>query len=208
MDCLGSALSVQERRGTTFIETHGGPSAGCVIMLSPGLQFKTAVSGWLLGFLGDDAMIRQSEVHFLSVHPLHVAVFDLKRNRSALVYPFPNDPLRRQFSRRIEPEISEQWCVQFNAQCDPSNFDVDLEGGRLITNEAAGAFAFTAIFDAAGFGDAAEKKVPLEKVLYVYRKRGVRWEHREFTGRALRTLLDGSSVEELISRTPELPVRR
>jgi len=155
---------------------------------------------------GDYVILRGSEVQFMSVHPLHVAIFDLKRNRSADVYPYTGDRQHRQFSGRLKPLISEKWCVQFNAQCDPDNFDTDLRGD-IAVNEAAQVFGFEAQFDAAGFGDAAERQVPPLTVVYVFRQRKGRWEHREFEGRELQRLLRGGTLKELIAKTPDLPFR-
>ena len=205
LDCLGSALQIREYRNIIYIDTHGGPSAGCVIMLSSTLAFKAALSGWLLGSIGADYLIvRGSEIHFMSVHPMHIEIFDVKRNQSTQAYPYKDDPQRRQFSRRLEPHISEQWCIEANAQCDPENFDTDLQG-NVIVNEAERAFGFLAQFDAAGFGEAAEKKVKPRTVAYIFRERGSgMWEHREFEERRLQRLLSGMSFAELISRKPDL----
>ncbi|MBZ5595901.1 MAG: hypothetical protein LAP39_26975 [Acidobacteriia bacterium] len=199
MSCLGSALSIREYRDTIYIDTHANPSAGCVIVLSSRLSFKAALSGWLLGLLGADyAILRGSEVHFMSVHPMHIEVFDLKRNHLVEVYPFENDAQRRQFSRLIQPHVSEKWCMEHNAQCDPENFDTNLKG-QLVVNEAARVFGFEAKFDAAGFGDAAEKQVPPRTVAYIFRERNGTWDHRE-----LESLFGGMSVQELISQKPNL----
>lgn len=203
MDCLGSALRIHENHDTIYIETHGGPSAGCIIVLSSGLSFQTALSGWLLGFLGADyAILRGSEIHFMSVHPLHVEVFDLKRKHLVEVYPFENDTERRRFSRLIEPHISEKWCVENNAQCDPENFDTDPKG-ELLVNEGAKVFGFEATFDVAGFGDAAlQKQVPSRTVAYIFRERGGIWEHREFQPSQLQSLFGVMSIQDLVGKKP------
>jgi hypothetical protein len=204
MDCLGSAITIREYHDTIYIDTHYNPSAGCVIVLSSRLAFQAALSGWLVGVMGAEyAILRGSEVHFMSVHPMHLLVFDLKRNQSTAVYPYQNDPQRRQFSRRIEPHISEKWCMEHNAQCDPENFNTDLKGD-LIVNEQARVFAFQAEFDAYGFGDAAEKNVPSRTAAYFFRERGGKWEHREFEGRQLQDLLGSMSFEAFVGQKPDL----
>ena len=195
MDCLGSALNIREYRESIYIETHDNPSAGCVIVLSSRLAFKTALSGWLLGFIGNDsAILRESEIHFMPVHPLHIAVFDVKRNRAREVYPFKNDPERREFSRSIRRHISEKWCADHNAPCDPENFDADLQGSVMV-NEAASAFGFRVQFDAQGFGESAEKQVEPRTVTYLFRKRGDGWDHQEYRGLQLERLLAGPRPE-------------
>jgi len=207
MDCLGSALTISQYRGFLYIDTHGGPSAGCVLIFSTGLELKASLSGWLLGRLGADyAIVRGSEVHFMSVHPTHIVVFDLKQNRSVTVYPYANDPERQRFSRLIEPWISESWCRENNAACDPENFDADLTGSVAV-NESARVFGFEARFDAGGFGEAAEKTVAPRTVTYFYRERGGAWEHREYQGPALLRLLGGMTLDEFIRQKPDLAFR-
>ena len=203
MDCLGSALGVREYRDTFYIETHGGPSAGCVVVLSSALSIKAALSGWLLGLVGPDyAILRGSEIHFMSVTPLHVEVYDLKRNRTVEVYPLKEDGLRRQYSRSIiRAGISEKWCMENNAQCDPGNFDTEVKGG-LAVNEAAKVFGFEAEFDAAGFGDGGQRQAPPRSVVYVFREHDGAWQHREFEPAQLRGRFGVSSIQELVAQNP------
>ncbi len=195
MDCLGSALHIREYRDLIYIETHYNPSAGCVIVLSSSLALKAALSGSLLGFMGNDyAILREGEVHFTSVHPLHIAVFDLKRNRAKELYPFKKDPERREFSRSIQRHISEKWCADHNAPCDPEAFDADLQGS-LMVNEAASAFGFRVQFDAQGFGESVEKQVEPRTITYIFRKQGDDWDHKEYRGLQLQRLLGGQRQE-------------
>lgn len=202
MNCLGSALRIREDHGTIYIETHLTPSAGCIIVLSPVLSFKTALSGWLLGFLGSDyAIVRRSEIHFQSVHPLHIGVLDLKRNRSVEVYPPKEDNLRREYSQLIQPHITKQWCMDNNAPCDPENFDTELNGG-LAVNETARVFGFEATFDASGFGESAEKQVRPRTVTYIFRERGGKWQYREFDPAELRRRFGVLGLQELVTRNP------
>ena len=139
----------------------------------------------------------------MSVAPMHIGAFDVKRNQSTEVYPYQDDPQRREFSRLIKPHISGKWCMEHNAECDPENFDTGLLG-TVIVNETAKVFAFQAEFDAAGFGDAAEKQVPPRTVAYLFRERGGKWEHREFQWQQFQRLLGGMSFEELIGKKPDL----
>jgi hypothetical protein len=203
MNCLGSAVAIREHSGIIYVDTHYNPSAGCVIILSPKLAVRAALSGSLLGVLGADyALLRRSEVHFMAVHPLHIAVIDLQRNRSMEVYPFADDPQRREYSQLIGAHISEKWCRQHDAPCDPQNFDTNLESG-VTANEAAKVFAVEARFDAAGFGDAAEKYAAQRMVDYVFRAReGRAWEHREFQSTEIRSLFGEANVVELVANHP------
>jgi hypothetical protein len=203
MNCIGSAMEIREYHDRIFIDTHASPSVGCVIVLSSTLSFKAALSGWVLGLMGTDyAILRQSEIHFMSVHPLHIGVFDVKQNRLIQVFPFEDDPQRRQFSDSIKPLISEKWCLEFNAECNPDNFNADLKG-KLAVNETAKVFGFETEFNAGGFGEAAEKQVPPRSVLYVFRERGGTWEHRQFPTAQFQSLFGGKSIQELISQEPD-----
>jgi hypothetical protein len=204
-DCLGSALRITEVYRRTYIETHLTPSAGCVVVLSPGLSFKTALPGLVLGFLGANcAILGRNEVHFMSVHPLHIDAFDLIQNRSVEVFPPQGDLFREQYSRLIQPRISEKWCRENNAECDPSNFDTELNG-KLSANEAARAFGFEARFDADGFGEDAAKQVPPRNVAYIFRERAGRWQYREYEPSQLRRLFGTANITELVRRNPNAP---
>ena len=203
MDDFGSAVRIREYHDTIYIETNLTPSAGYLIVHSSGLSFQTVLPDSLLGFLGADyAILLRGEIHFMSVHPMHIEVFDLKQKRLAEVYPYTNDTQRSEFSRLIEPHIVQDWCREHNAQCDPENFDTDLTG-ELALNEAAKVFGFEAEFDAAGFGDAAQKQVPMRTVAYIFRERGGTWEHREFQPSELRSLFGVMSIQELVDRKPD-----
>ncbi len=203
MNCLGSALEIREYHNTIFIDTHASPSAGCVIVLSSTLSFKAALSGWVLGLMGADyAILRQSEIHFMSVHPLHIGVFDVKQNRLIQVFPFEDDTQRRQYSDLIKPLVSEKWCMEFNAECNPENFNADPKGA-LAMNEAAKVFGFEAEFNAGGFGEAAEKQVPPRSVFYVFRERKGVWEHREFSADQFQSLSGGKSLQQVIAKDPD-----
>lgn len=203
MNCLGSALDIREHRGTIYLDTHINPSAGCLIVLSSNLDLKTALSGWLLGVIGSDyAILRRSEMHFMSVHPMHIAVYDLSRNQSVELYPYRGDPHRRQFSQLLKPLISQKWCMENNAQCDPGNFDTEVTG-KVIVNETSRLFGFRAEFDARGFGPVPEKQVPAKAITYLFRERGGIWEHREFDEQQLNRLLGGMTFDQWIAKAPE-----
>jgi hypothetical protein len=120
------------------------------------------------------------------------------------VYPFADDAARREFSRSIEPHVSEAWCMQHNAPCDPQNFNATLKG-ELSVNEAARVFGFEAEFDAGGFGPAAQGRVPARTVVYVYRERGGAWEHRQFRPEELQRLFGVAAVQDLLRLKPAAP---
>lgn len=201
--CFGSALAIRESRGTIYIDVHLNPSAGCLLVLSPELKVKAVLPGWLLALIGADyAVVRGSETHFASVHPMHIVLFDVKRNQPAELYPYPDDPQRAAFSQLLKEHISQDWCRENNAPCDPENFETDLIGS-VIVNEPGKIFGFQAQFSADGFGPAADKSIPARTVTYLFREKSGLWEHREFDEQQLKRLLQGMSLEQLITRMPE-----
>ncbi len=176
--CLGSVLSVQENAGLVFIDTHINPSAGCVLILSPTLQFKVALWGWTLGFLDHFLMLHGNEVHFADTHPLTVDVYDWKAETLLEVYPPKNDPRRKSFSAALASRLpTEEWCRNQNVPCDPSQFSGDISDLKI--DEAALSFSFTATMSPEGFGDKAEREVSSEAVRYVFHRVGGKWIHTE-----------------------------
>ena len=140
----------------------------------------------------------------MSVHPLHIEVFDLKDNRSVQVYPYKHDPLRSQYSSLIAPHVSEDWCRINNARCDASNFDVTLDI-PIAVNESAKTFGFEATFDAAGFGDDAQAAVASKRVAYMFSQYAGKWEHRQYEVTDLDHLFHLPSVHALVSQRPRAP---
>lgn len=200
MDCLGSVLSIREYHGVVYIDTHYDPSAGCLVLLTSELDYKTALSGLLIGVIRPDyAIVEGSEIHFMSVHPLHIQVFDLKNKHLVQVYPFDDDSLRSRYSKLIERHISDQWCQQFDAQCDPRNFDVTVEG-EVALNEAAKVFGFEAQLDAAGFGEDAQSHVAPVRVAYIFREHDGAWEHRVFEAGELEPLFHVPNIQALVKQ--------
>ncbi len=204
MDCVGSALGIGEHRGIIHIETHVTPSAVCLLLLSPHLALRTTLYGGLLGMLGERcAIVQRNEIHFAAVHPMRIAVYDLRLDRLTEVYPPVQDAYRRQFSRALQSHMpSDDWCRIANAQCDPRNFDAELVD-TVAVNEAAKVFGFVARCDAGGFGDEGATPVKPLEVAYVYRLRAGRWEHREFLPERLMDLFGVETVGELVSRKPQ-----
>jgi hypothetical protein len=146
-------ISITELYGNIYIDTHINPSAGCVLILSPHLTLQATLSGWLDAVMGPDyAIVHGSEIHFASVHPMQLAVFDLAHRKLIPLYPSKKDPLRKQFASLIRSHMpSREWCIQTDSQCEPSNFDSDL-ATPVAVNESAKLFGFVVAFDATGFG--------------------------------------------------------
>ncbi len=201
--CLGSADRITERNGNVYIETMTSPSAGCILILSTELSLKAALSGWVEGVIGADYLIlHESEIHFMSIHPMRIAVFDLRRNLLTELYPPKSDTLREQYSSLIRAHMpSEQWCMQTNSACDPGEFDNDL-GSSVAVNQSAKVFGFIVDFYPAGFGDAAAKSVPSQEVAYVFRLRNGAWQYREFLPAQLEKLFGTATIKNLVSQKP------
>lgn len=201
--CLGSADLITERYDNVYIDTMTSPSAGCILVLSSELSMKATLSGWVEGVIGADYLIiHESEIHFISVHPMRIAVFDLRRNRLTELYPPKRDMLRQQYSSLIRAHMpSEQWCMRTNSACNPGDFDNDLDGSVTV-NQSARVFGFVADFSPAGFGDAAAKSVPSEHVAYVFRLRHGAWQYREFLPAQLEKLFGITAIEKLVSQKP------
>lgn len=203
MDCVGSALEIGEQHGIIHIETHLTPSAVCLLLLSPQLALRTTLHGGLLGMVGKDyALVQRGEIHFAAVHPMRIAVYDLRRDRLTQVYPPAQDVYRRQFSLALQSHMpSDDWCRTEDAPCDPRNFDADLMG-EVAVNESVKVFGFVARCDAGGFGQEAARQVQPLAVAYVYRLRGRRWQHREFLPERLMDLFGVETVGELVREKP------
>lgn len=199
-DCLGSALRISERYGRIYLDTHIGPSAGCVLVFSRQLSLEAALSGALVAVLDSDcAVLEENEIHFASVSPLHLKVIDFKRHSTSRIYPPPSDHFRDQYSERLRTHMpSHRWCAQTNSQCDPLNFDCELDW-PVAVDATSKSFAFIAQFDSGGFGPAAARYVSPERVSYIYRLEDGHWKHTEAPTADLRQTWNVTTLDELVS---------
>jgi hypothetical protein len=183
--CYGSVLRITASGGRFFLETHINPSAGCVLVLSYDLKFQTSLFGWLLGHLGEDAMIyHRSQVHFAPVHPAELAMYDLRTKRDVPLFPRkPDSPIRRARTAQLAEfyKANPEWCTKNDDPCDPEEFDSELQG-PVATNEAEAALAFLISYEQIQMvqGDVQKPSGPKD-VLYVYRgvKDETKMEYRE-----------------------------
>jgi hypothetical protein len=183
--CFGSVLSIQAAGNRLSLDTHINPSAGCLLVLSPEFKLEASLSGWLLGRLGEDKLIyERSEVHFSPVHPVEIAVYDLKKNQDLTLFPPKGGSAIRQ-ARTVQLaefyKANPEWCNKNNDPCDPENFDSALDG-QVATNEVGSAVAFLISYEQIQFaqGDLQKPSGP-KSVLYVYRRVGdeTKVEYRE-----------------------------
>jgi hypothetical protein len=209
--CMGSSASVAEREGTIYVETHLTPSASCTLVLDHHLTLKTALSGWLLGFVSDRyAVFRESMIHFAPTHPMNISVYDAVTGRSTRVYPLPGDRLRAEYVRSLDAHLpSRSWCRINNKPCRASDFTSDVQiGGHdsslLQTNDGARAFGFKAEFMPEGFGPAAQAAVGNRIVDYVFLLRGGRWVSRDYTPTELQTRFKATTLSAYVRSIPAL----
>ncbi len=203
MNCLGSAMSIREMPGTVLIETHVNPSAGCVLVLSPKLELTAAVSGWVLGVMsGDTVIIQRSMVHFASVHPMRIAVFDLRRSVLAGVYPPSGDAYREAYSRALAGALDARRCAANNSSCDPYEFENALKGEMAVNSQAV-VFGFVAEFSPDSFGDKARESVGTREIAYVFRKRAGRWEYRAIPAGEIEKRFGSANIEALVRDQPD-----
>ncbi|HXN45124.1 MAG TPA: hypothetical protein VN893_00690 [Bryobacteraceae bacterium] len=179
VSCLVGVAAIGERHGMIEIDTHGEPSSGCVMLLSPQLALRTTVAGWPLGWVGPEyAIVQRAELDLT-----HIAVYDLRREHRTEVYPPVPDAYRG-------PSSSGR------------GFGIDLVG-QMTVNEAAKVFGFVARYDAGGVGEQTASQVKPLVVAYVYGLRDGRWEHREFLPERLMDLFGVETVGELVKGKPQ-----
>lgn len=172
--CFGSVLSVQAAGGHLFLETHINPSAGCLILLSSEFKPEASLYGWLVGRIGEDRLVyHRSEVHFASVHPAEIALFDLRTKRDVTIFPpKPDSPIRQARAQQLRDfyKGNEKWCNVNNDPCDSGDFDSALQG-PVVTSDTEAALAFLISYEQIQFaeGDVQKPSGPKD-VLYVYRR--------------------------------------
>jgi hypothetical protein len=146
--CLGSVLSVRPAGRTLLVETHINPSASCTLVLGQDLTIGDVVYGWPLAVLPDGRVLYEhSQVHFASVHPLEISLYDPRtRKRVPLYPPAPPPPLRAAYVLKVRAAYTEAWCNAQNHPCDPDRFDERL-AGSVAVNAATRALALAVVFD-------------------------------------------------------------
>ena len=198
----GAVMRIRAQGDFIYVDTHLGPSAGCLLVLGSDLSIKAGLAGWLRATIASDyAIIEQNEIHFQAISPLHLAAYDLWHARLLPLYPPEGDAFRQQYSDSLRKYLSLDWCRIHNAPCDPENFDV-LAPAAVTVNESARVFGFQTEFDSDGFGDAAAVHVAKRSVVYVYREHQGVWEHREFDPPELPRRFGIGTVEELVLYKP------
>jgi len=216
-ECLGSILGIQSSAGHLFLNTHINPSAGCVLVLSAELKLQVSLYGWVVGHLGEDALVyHRSEVHFAPVHPAEIAIYDLRSKRDITIFPpKPESPIRQARSAQLAEfyKVNKDWCTKNDDPCDPESFDSEL-GEKVATNDSQAALAFLISYEQIQLvqGDVQKPSGP-KNVLYIYRRVDdeTKMEYREMLladatsryGTAnLQDLLQPQFLEKIFSDSP------
>lgn len=215
--CFGAVLDAKAVGSRLILDTHINPSAGCLLVLSANLKLEASLYGWHLGQLGPDLLLYQrSEVHFAPVHPVEVAVYDLRTKRDETIFPpkIPT-PIRQARAAQLREfyKSHEEWCRKNNDPCDPEYFDSELEED-VAPSAVESAVAFLVSYEQIQFveGDVQKPSGPKD-VLYVYRNvddpakmefREMLWSDAKarFGDVTLQSLLQPQVLREIFGKAP------
>jgi len=202
--CLGSVLSITEFQGLYLLDTHLNPSAGCILILTNDLKWKTSLYGWFLAGLGKNRIIyHRSQIHFAAAHPMEMGMYDLVAGRDATIFPpKPDPPIRARLTQQLGEFFASHrdWCNANNHPCDPASFDSALVDNVAVSAEQD-ALAFVVSYDA--IQDFPGDKPPTgpTAVLYVYRhlNDGAKLQVRELLLEEAKRKLGPSQVQEFLA---------
>jgi len=151
-----SGLAIERFPGGFLVRSHINPSAECTVVLSPDLSVRAVLAGWPVAALADGRLVYQrNQVHFASVHPVVLALFDPRRPPEIALYPpRPAGEIRRAHVDRLRDVYTAAWCNAHNHSCDPERFDEHVSG-RVVADPSGDALAFALAWDnTAGWSDA------------------------------------------------------
>ena len=171
-NCFGSVLAIAAFSDFYALETHINPSAGCEIILSRDLKVKASLYGWIVGHFGDGGIVyHRSQVHFATVHPAEIAIYDPATEKEFNIFPHPPfQEIRLQLTEKLREfyKSRQDYCQKADDPCDPQEFDSSLEG-KVITDDREHAMAFVISYELQGFGQDEHKPAGPSEVVYVYR---------------------------------------
>jgi hypothetical protein len=217
--CLGSAGGVQKVGALFYVSIELSPSAGCQLVVSDDLKFKTVLSGWVEAIFSSGAVVLEGGMrHFAPTHPLRLSLFDPRNATATSIYPPPSDPFRAAYIQRLGTKISQSdRCQGENCESDPAQFDNELGSlceptGRckaaIEVNEETGSLAFLVTFSPIGFISFDKLKSSTEwneQVVYVYRLFPGPIAQREFLSSDMKARFGTTSLDELLM--PEMLAR-
>ena len=170
--CLGSVMDIRSFGDGLILETHINPSAGCALLLSKELKLESSLYGWVLDTFADGALLyHRSQVHFATVHPTEIAVFDTRAKKDFTIFPPKGEtPVRQKLIAELQEffKTHRDYCSKANDPCDPRMFDSALDGELTLDNREH-ALAFSISYRLQGYGQDEAKPSGPGSVIYVYR---------------------------------------
>ncbi len=138
-------------------------------------------------------------VHFADVHPETLFVYDPLPRKSQQIYPQKNDPLRDDFSTRLEKIINKNQCAENNWAGEPDRFTTEIDSVEV--NDESHALAFHAVFETEGFltpekTDSSGQWYD-DDYVYFYQFNPLRW--REFSICDLKPKFGTDSMKQLLA---------
>ena len=201
--CFGSVLDVRSFGEGLVIETHINPSAGCVLVVSKDFKLEATLDGWVLGAFSDGILLYyRSQVHFATVHPTEIAVFDTRTKKDFTIFPPKIEtPVRRKLIGELKEFFAahHDYCVKANDPCDPQKFDSDLDGKPAI-DDREHAVAFSMSYRLQGYRQDESKPAGPGSVVYVYRNADdeSKMEVRELLPAEIKAQFGDASLQDLL----------
>jgi hypothetical protein len=126
----GSVLHIRHTCERLYLDTHGGPSAGTLLVLTRRLEPVTALDGRSVLVLENDIVIYEhSMVHFAPTHSAELWIYQPLGGLNVKMYPVePYAPIRRQYIetvRCVYEQLGERWFRENNHHMDPERFNSD-----------------------------------------------------------------------------------
>jgi hypothetical protein len=202
-NCFGSVLAVVAFSDSYALETHINPSAGCELIVSRDLKVKASLYGWIVGHFGDGGIVyHRSQIHFATVHPAEIAIYDPATGKDFNVFPHaPFQEVRLQVTRELREfyKTHQDYCQKADDPCDPEEFDSSLEG-KVVTDDREHAMAFVISYDIQGYGQSDDKPGGPSEVVYVYRhvNEEAKMEYREMLWSEVRERAGNVPLEKLV----------
>jgi hypothetical protein len=202
-NCFGSVLAVESLSDFYALETHINPSAGCEVILSRDLKVKASLYGWIVGHFGDGGIVyHRSQVHFATVHPAEIAIYDPATGKDFNV--FPRAPFQEQRSQLTEKlrefyKTHQDYCQKADDPCDPELFDSSL-AGKVVTDDREHAMAFAISYEVQGYGQDEHKPGGPSEVVYVCRHVNdeAKMEYREMLWSEVKARLGDVALAQLV----------
>jgi hypothetical protein len=202
-NCFGSILAVVAFSDSYALETHINPSAGCEIILSRDLKVKASLYGWIVGHFRDGGIVyHRSQVHFATVHPAEIAIYDPATGKDFNIFPHPPfQEVRLQLTEKLREfyKTHQDYCQKADDPCDPEEFDSSLEG-KVVTDDRQHAMAFVISYELQGFGQDEYKPGGPSEVVYVCRHVNdeSKMEYREILRNEVRERVGNVPLEQLV----------